>query len=495
MSFKRRIAISNVVIIVVPALAALLCAGICLLVGWNVLLSGSNVDDSSDFQQAGVSVDAAASMALSSSDESDQAERFDRLDSLLDKLGMYLVIEPAGTADGSARSESSGSAVYEHDARPTADTDTTLIDKARKLGDSAFLQSGQNAIRVSTVDAGGSRWRLYLQGSVRPQTSGSDMLSFALVSVVAVFLAVVVSALLANRFVSRFLVKKVQERLSIIETGLEQLNEGNLSYRIEPIGADEFAPACREFNRMAGALESSITAVRQQDSRRTRLVADVSHDLRTPLASIKGYAEGLRDGVAGTATARKRYLDTIIRKADEMSALLERMLEYSKLELQQSEYEPELLQADKLVSACADDYRDRLDITLDAEPVTMYADEGLVRRVLANILDNSVKYGTRVPAPVHISVARVPAAKEDGQGRCRIEMADQGTPVSEEDAASLFDLFYRADEARASTAQGSGIGLAFAKGAVEGMGGTIAAHPNGSAGLVVTVVLPEGEPA
>ncbi|MGI6535256.1 MAG: sensor histidine kinase [Eggerthellaceae bacterium] len=503
MSFKRRIAISNIIMIAVPAAAALICAGICLLVGWNVLLSGSGADDSSDFQQAGLSVDAAATAVLSASDEGDRAERFNRLDALLDKLGMSLVVVPAssdgsGQSGAAGRSASSASVIYEHDAHSSGDSDATLLAEAEKLGDSAYLQSGQDAVRVSTVDAGGGSWRLYLQGTVRPQASGSGLLAFALISLAAVFLAVVVSAFLANRFVSRFLVAKVQERLGVLETGLEQLNGGNLSYRIDPVGTDEFAPTCREFNRMAEALESSITAVREQDSRRARLVADVLHDLRTPLSSIKGYAEGLRDGVAATPQARERYLDTIIRKAGEMSALLERMVEYSKLELQQSESDPRLLRADALVAAVAEDYGDRLDVSLDVEPTTVFADEQLMRRVVANILDNAVKYGAGIPAPVHIRVGHVPADEEGAAGvraACRIEIADHGTPVSEQEAASLFDLFYRADKARTSTVKGSGIGLAFAKRAVEGMGGTIAARPNGGAGLVVTIVLPEGERA
>lgn len=490
MSFKRRIAISNAVMIAVPALAALVVTGVCLLVGWNVLLSGSSVDDGGDFQQAGVSVDAMATAVLSSRDSAERAERFNRLDALLDKLNMGLDIESADASQSSSAAEP----VYRHNAASYSGNEA-LLNGARKLDDSAIIQSGQDAVRVSTVDAGGSRWRLYLQGTVRPQASGGGVLSFAVASLAAVFLAVVVSALLANRFVSRFLVKKMQEHLGVIEFGLRQLNQGNLQYRIETAGAEEFASAYCEFDRMADALESSITAVRQQDSRRAHLVADVSHDLRTPLASIKGYAEGLRDGVAGTPQARKRYLDTIIRKVDEMSALLERMLDYSKLELQQSSYEPEPVRVDELVSTCARDYADRLDIALDTVPATAYADTQIMRRVLTNILDNSEKYGTCTPAPVHISVGRMPAARKGERGRCRIEIADEGVPVDKEEAASLFDLFYRADTARVSTAQGGGIGMAFAKRAVEGMGGTISARPNGPKGLVVTIELPEGDAA
>jgi|GEM_PF-4791760 len=513
-SFKRRIAISNAVMIIVPALAALLCAAICALIGWNVLLSGSIVEDSSDFQQAGISVDATATAALSSSGTSDSAERFNRLDSLLDRLDMGLIIEPANSSADStesdasesdssqsdtaassssdtAASSSSESPVYEHDARTSADSDPSLLAQAHQLGDSSFIQSGQNAVRVSTIEAGGSQWRLYLQGSVRPQISGSGIVTFAIIAIAALFLVVVISAILANRFVSRFLIRKVQERLGLIQSGLEQLDKGNLHYRIDTIGSDEFAPACREFNRMADALESSITAVKQQDSRRARLVADVSHDLRTPLSSIRGYAEGLRDGVAATPSARARYLDTIIRKSNEMSALLERMLDYSKLELQQSEYKPELTRIDKLVSECADDYRDRLAITLEAAPATVYVDAQLMRRVINNILDNAVKYGTQTPAPVQIHVGQEQSNNQTANKKCTIEIADHGTHVSEKEASSLFDLFYRADTARASTTKGSGIGLAFAKRAIEGMGGTIVARPNGQAGLIVTITLPE----
>ncbi|MEE8722021.1 MAG: HAMP domain-containing sensor histidine kinase [Eggerthellaceae bacterium] len=468
-NFKHRIAVSNAVMILVPAAAALVCALVCVLVGWNTLLGGSGIDDSSDFQQAGLTIDAAASQAFCATSEDDATERYGRLDALLNARGMDLI------------AESSDGRTYEHDARSIAES--SLISQARSLGDSGYVQSGTNAVRVSTVEADGTTWRLYLQGTVRPQTTWSNLKTFAVTAVLVVVAAVIVSALLANRFVSRFLIRTMEKRLDALETGLAQLNGGNLSYRIDAVGDDEFKAVCSAFNRMADALETSMTAVHEQNARRARLVADVSHDLRTPLASIKGYAEGIRDGIAATPAARERYVTTIVRKTDEMSALLDRMLSYSKLDLGESEVQLSDERIDEVVAVCAADYEGRLAVRLDVEPVIARVDKQLLQRVVANILDNSVKYGTKTPAPVRIRVGA------EG-GDCVIEVADEGTKVTADEASSLFDLFYRADAARASTSQGNGIGLAFVKRAVQGMGGSVAARPNGDAGLVVTVKLP-----
>ena len=294
---------------------------------------------------------------------------------------------------------------------------------------------------------------------------------------------------MTNRFLTRFVVRKIEEPLDLLSEGACRLGDGDLDYRIAYDGKDEFAPVCGAFNEMAARLKESVGRTRRDEESRKELLAGISHDLRSPLTSIRAYVEGLLDGVAKTEEAKQRYLRTIHTKAEDIDRLVSQLFLYSKLDLEGAPMEMRLIRLDEFITsfveeAALDSRTHGLEITAEQlSPVTVSADPGQLRRVLSNILENSIKYKNKEIGHLRITL------EESG----RLVLADGGPGVPEDALPKLFDVFYRSDPARKNPAGGSGLGLAIASKAVHGMGGTIRAYnvPNG--GLAIEITLSKEE--
>ena len=224
-------------------------------------------------------------------------------------------------------------------------------------------------------------------------------------------------------------------------------------------------------------------------SRRQELLAGISHDLRSPLTSIRAYVEGLLDGVAQTEESKQRYLRTIRTKAEDIDRLVSQLFLYSKLDLEGVPMEMRPIRLDEFVAGFVEeaalDSRTRgLEITAEQlAPVTVSADPEQLCRVLSNILENSIKYKAKETGRLRITL------EESG----RLTLADDGPGVPEEALPKRFDVFYRSDPARKNPAGGSGLGLAIAAKAVQGMGGTIRARSGPHGGLAIEITLSKEE--
>ena len=345
--------------------------------------------------------------------------------------------------------------------------------------------------------------QLLLSG-VAQQVSVFELKAAIVFSCVLIAVTVVLSVWAANRFLARFAVKQLEETLEEFERGLHALAQGDLGYRIERAASDEFAAACDDFNGMAAKLEQRTAQLHEQQAARTRLVADISHDVRSPLTSIKGYAEGILDGVAATPERQQRYLRTIVAKTDEVLALVNSLLELSKVQLDEYPVDARPLRVDRFVAGIARERciagEGRIGVVVDAHPALALVDETLLARVMGNLLDNCEKYRAGDAARVRVTVRGARAAGEGNAldeaglspapGFCTVTVADDGIGVSPEALPHLFDMLYRADSSRHAPGEGSGIGLAFVKRAVELMGGSVRACENVPRGLVVELTLP-----
>ena len=246
---------------------------------------------------------------------------------------------------------------------------------------------------------------------------------------------------------------------------------------------------CGAFNEMAARLKESVERTRRDEESRKELLAGISHDLRSPLTSIRAYVEGLLDGVAQTEESKQRYLRTIRTKAEDIDRLVSQLFLYSKLDLEGVPMEMRPIRLDEFVAGFVEeaalDSRTRgLEITAEQlAPVTVSADHEQLRRVLSNILENSIKYKAKETGRLRITL------EESG----RLTLADDGPGVPEEALPKLFDVFYRSDPARRDPAGGSGLGLAIAAKAVQGMGGTIRARNGPHGGLAIEITLSKEE--
>ena len=325
-------------------------------------------------------------------------------------------------------------------------------------------------------------------GDMSLDVSVSEVKGMIIGACAAVAGAVLIATVLMDMFLSRFLIRHVAGPLAELSGALRTVSQGNLSFRMRDGTTDEFSAVRADFNTMASRLEESTnTLVRQADVRR-RLLADVAHDVRSPLTSIQGYAEGLRDGMADDPERRQRYLDTIIRKSEEAVALMSEIFEYSKLDLDEYPVRCKPIRLDLAVKQAADEFvatewpgvqesdqpANSLALTYDVAPVVAVADPALIGRIVHNVLSNSMKYASG-PQGVRLTIT-----VRDEDDAAFVRMADEGPGVPDDVLPRLFDPLFRVDEARSrveGAVQGSGVGLAFVRRAVDRMGGTVCAVP------------------
>ena len=215
----------------------------------------------------------------------------------------------------------------------------------------------------------------------------------------AIYAGTVILALLAtvaftNFYLTRSLFRHISAPLQTLVAGVERIRGGNLESPIGYTAEDEFKPACDAVDAMAARLKASLDAQSRQQQRQ-EMIAGMSHDLKSPLTSIRAYTEGLLDGVAKDEAARTRYLQTIYAKESELEALVNRLFSFAKLDL--DEAPADLVPLDiagtlqSIVDSCD---AEALDVRLGELPEgRVLADRELLTRSIANLLDNSRKYG------------------------------------------------------------------------------------------------------
>lgn len=307
-------------------------------------------------------------------------------------------------------------------------------------------------------------------------------------------LTVLLSILFTNRFLIKFVFRHIQEPLDLLSHGVEEIGKGNLDYRIQYDGEDEFSGICRQFNNMAAHLQESVTeSIRQEESRK-ELMAGISHDLRSPLTSILAYVEGLQEGVAKTPEKMAEYLNIIHDKTRQIQALVSQLFLYTKLDLAAYPIHPVALDLTGWLTRLAEgpgkDLAQRgLTVSL-AEPlpqVTAWADPGELERVVLNCLDNSAKYKNKPEGQMTLTLT-------DLDESVRLTLADDGPGVAPGELSKLFTPFYRGDKARRDPTQGSGLGLAIAAKAIGRMGGRIWAAAGDPTGLTICIELAKEDP-
>jgi signal transduction histidine kinase len=359
------------------------------------------------------------------------------------------------------------------------------------LGGEGFVSNGSRELYVRQTEIDGIGYRIAIFASPSKLSYGTLKAAIALSGIILAA-AIFLSILLTNRFLTRFVFQKIEGPLDILMNGVKQISEGNLEYRIEYGSQDEFAPICEDFNEMAARLKASVEQLQQHEQSRKELLVGVSHDLRSPLTSIRAYVEGLLDGVAKTPEAQRRYLETIKNKAKDIDRMLAKLFLFSKMELGEYSDNPELLQLDdevrQLVRALGPEYEENGLIlsTGSLVPATVLVDPDQLRRVLSNIMENSLKYKTKATGNLNISLL-------EENGGYRLSLRDDGPGVSRDALPHLFEVFYRSDPSRQNPNRGSGLGLAIAANAVHRMNGTIQAKSGENGGLEIVIWLPKSE--
>ncbi len=315
----------------------------------------------------------------------------------------------------------------------------------------------------------------------------SDFEVFLWIYLGAVGTALLLTIFFTNVYLTRSLFRHISEPLDELVAGVERIQQGDLDSPIAYTGRDEFKAACDAVDLMAAKLKAALEDEQSRTQSRKELIAGMSHDLKSPLTSIRAYSEALRDGVAATPELRQRYIETVCRKEQEIEGMVNRLFEFSKLDLSELPLDMNTVDAKATVDTVAADYTAATDIdTAALVGYTVLADESQLRRIAKNIIDNAVKYSGRERVRIAIS-----AKAEDG-GTVTLRFADDGRGVDDGQLDKLFDVFYRADPARERGTEGSGIGLAVVRKAAEAMVGSAAAEKSPLGGLCICVTLKKG---
>ena len=298
----------------------------------------------------------------------------------------------------------------------------------------------------------------------------------------------VLSIVLTNRFLTRFMFRRVEEPLELLTDGVAHVSRGELDYVIPYGRPDEFQPVCAAFNDMARRLKESAEQSASEEQSRRELFAGISHDLRSPLTSVRAYTEALLDGVAKTPEDTRRYLTKIRLHEAEIEHMVEALFLYTKMELKDYPVHPQVLDVrQELERICAENPSDA-HLAVDVSgvgPVSVIADPFLLERIVLNLLDNSRKYRRG-------DVAHVRVTAERADGCVRLAFSDDGIGVPEELLPRLFDPFYRTDPARKNPAGGSGLGLSVVREAVAHLEGKVWAENAPGGGLRINLLLKEG---
>ena len=302
---------------------------------------------------------------------------------------------------------------------------------------------------------------------------------------ILVLLLVMVTFLL-----SMWIYRAILQPLDELQKATREIKNGNLDYELDVTETDEIGQLCQDFEEMRQRLKDQAEEKIQYDMENKELISNISHDLRTPITAIKGYCEGIMDGVASSPEKMDKYVRTIYNKANDMDRLIDELTFYSKIDTNKIPYVFTKLDVGKYFADCVEE----LSIDLESKNISMsfynyveartliIADPEQLNRVINNIVSNSVKYMDKSRGQVMVRL-------KDVGDFVQIEIEDNGKGIAQKDLPSVFDRFYRADSSRNSAQGGSGIGLSIVKKIVEDHGGKIWATSKEGIGTVMHFVL------
>ncbi|MBC1521992.1 HAMP domain-containing protein [Listeria aquatica] len=286
---------------------------------------------------------------------------------------------------------------------------------------------------------------------------------------------IVIVAFLLILWLNRSLRQTIINPLQELSRKVQQLKSGKLDEKLEisSKAKGEVADLAKEFEQLRSALNTANQENRKYEKNRKELLSNISHDLKTPITSIMGYVEGLRDGVARTPEKQLSYLNMIHSQAQNMNYLIDDLFTFSKLDLHKLPFDFEVANLRKFLVHFADEYQLDLEqqgielvVDVDALQDTLVRFDGQkIRRVLANLLQNSSKY-LQQEKRIYL-YAKI-------QGReAQIVIQDHGSGIPQDKLALIFERFYRVESSRNRDTGGSGLGLAISKQIIAEHGGRI----------------------
>lgn len=277
--------------------------------------------------------------------------------------------------------------------------------------------------------------------------------------------------------------------LKTLRQAADRMREGELDFELLSCREQELDELSQSLESVRQRLKAAAAAEAAAQSERGLLMANLSHDMRTPITAIKGYVEGIRDGIANTPEKQKHYLDIIYNKSLVLEKLVRNMTDFSEYELGRMQYHFEYVEMGAFLRALGEEYAQEargngmtFTSAIPEEAFLVTADRNKLKRVLDNLLSNAIKYG-RPGGDIHMTA-------EPYEGGLVIQFSDNGTGISSQAMGHVFDSFFREDAARSSSVPGSGLGLAICRSIVNSHHGKIWITGEKGEGTRVFIYLP-----
>ena len=307
-------------------------------------------------------------------------------------------------------------------------------------------------------------------------------------AVIAILLILILTASMLLIWIYRSMITPLKK----LQVAADNIKEGNLDFKLEvnARAGDEIGALCVSFEDMRRHLKENTEEKMRMESENKTLISNIAHDLKTPITAVKGYAEGILDGVASTPEKVDKYVRIIYSKANEMDTLINELTLYSKIDTNRIPYNFAKIHVTEYFADCIEE----VGIDLESRNIGLayynYTDDGTwiiadpeqLRRVINNIIGNSAKYMNKSKGFINIRI-------KDVGDFIQVEIEDNGQGIPQKDLPYIFDRFYRADASRNSATGGSGIGLSIVKKIVEDHGGKIWATSKEDTGTIMYFVI------
>ena len=347
-----------------------------------------------------------------------------------------------------------------------------------------FSQTQAKHVQESSSQASDSSQMVY--DISLPQSSSSQVKLMAKDMILTATIILVFTALSVGLWIYR----SIAVPLVKLKKATKNIKEGNLDFVLEVEGNDEFSQLCQDFEEMRKRLKESTEEKILMDKENKELISNISHDLKNPITAVKGYVEGIMDGVADTPEKMDRYVRTIYNKTNEMDHLINELTFYSKIDTNRIPYTFSKLNVEDYFSDCAEE----LGLEMETRGIELvyanYVEKGVqviadgeqIRRVIHNIVSNAIKYMEKPRGIIQLRV-------KDVGDFIQVEIEDNGKGIAAKDLPYIFDRFYRTDVSRNSSKGGSGIGLSIVKKIMEDHGGKVWATSRLGIGTIMYFVL------
>ena len=347
-----------------------------------------------------------------------------------------------------------------------------------------FSQTQAKHVQESSSQASDSNQMIY--DISLAQSSSSQVKLMAKDMILTATIILVFTALSVGLWIYR----SIAVPLVKLKKATQNIKEGNLDFVLEVEGKDEFSQLCQDFEEMRKRLKESTEEKILMDKENKELISNISHDLKTPITAVKGYVEGIMDGVADTPEKMDRYVRTIYNKTNEMDHLINELTFYSKIDTNRIPYTFSKLNVEDYFSDCAEELGLEMETrgielvyaNYVEKDVQVIADGEQIRRVIHNIVSNAIKYMEKPKGIIHLRV-------KDVGDFIQVEIEDNGKGIAAKDLPYIFDRFYRTDVSRNSSKGGSGIGLSIVKKIMEDHGGKVWATSRLGIGTIMYFVL------